>query len=53
MEEKGTDASSNLSILSHWMETGMQQSPCTIALMLTHILGSGVKQLYGILTTLH
>ncbi|MDL1163474.1 TetR/AcrR family transcriptional regulator [Paenibacillus lautus] len=41
-------AASNLSILLHWIESGMQQSPSSIALMITHILGSAVRQLYGI-----
>ncbi len=41
-------ASSNLSILQYWIETGMEQSPTEVASMLTHILGSGVKHLYGI-----
>ncbi len=37
-------AASNLSR----METGMQQTPQTIALMITSILSSGMKQLYDI-----
>lgn len=41
-------AASNLSILMNWIETGMQQSPRTIALMITSILSSGLNQLYGI-----
>lgn len=41
-------AASNLSILLHWMETGMRESASTIALMITQILGNGVRQLYGI-----
>lgn len=41
-------AASNLSILLNWIETGMQQSPRTIALMITSILSSGLNQLYGI-----
>lgn len=41
-------AASNLSILLNWIETGMQQTPRTIALMITSILSSGMNQLYGI-----
>lgn len=41
-------AASNLSMLLHWMETGMQQPPGTIALMITHIVGNGTKHLLGI-----
>lgn len=41
-------AASNLSILLNWIETGMQQTPRTIALMITSILSSGLNQLYGI-----
>lgn len=41
-------AASNLSILLNWIETGMQQSPRTIAMMITSILSSGMNQLYGI-----
>ncbi|SHE15335.1 probable dihydroxyacetone kinase regulator [Chlamydia abortus] len=41
-------AASNLSILMNWIETGMQQTPQTIALMITSILSSGMNQLYGI-----
>ncbi|XEC94430.1 TetR/AcrR family transcriptional regulator C-terminal domain-containing protein [Paenibacillus tarimensis] len=41
-------AASNLSILLHWMETGMRHSPGTLALMITHIVGSGAKHLLGI-----
>ncbi|MFA1822929.1 TetR/AcrR family transcriptional regulator C-terminal domain-containing protein [Virgibacillus oceani] len=41
-------AASNLSILLHWMETGMHQPPSAIALMITHIVGSGARHLLGI-----
>jgi len=41
-------AASNLSIILHWIENGMRESASNIALMITQILGSGVKQLYGI-----
>ncbi|WP_257350654.1 TetR/AcrR family transcriptional regulator [Pseudalkalibacillus decolorationis] len=41
-------AASNLSILLHWIKTGMPQSASTIALMITQIVGSAAKQLYGI-----
>jgi len=41
-------AASNLSIVLNWIETGMQQTPRTIALMITSILSSGMNQLYGI-----
>lgn len=46
-------AASNLSIILHWIETGMRHSASTIALMITHIVGSGAKQLYGIETLPH
>lgn len=41
-------AASNLGILLNWIETGMQQTPRIIALMITSILSSGMKQFYGI-----
>ncbi len=41
-------AASNLSILLHWIETGMQESADTIALLITNILGISVERLYRI-----
>ncbi|MBD2870978.1 TetR/AcrR family transcriptional regulator [Paenibacillus sp. IB182493] len=41
-------AASNLSIIQHWLQSGMQQSACTIALMITHIVGSAAKHLFGL-----
>ncbi|MRN54716.1 TetR/AcrR family transcriptional regulator [Paenibacillus monticola] len=38
-------ASANLSILQHWIETGRQQPPSAIALMITHIVGNAAFQL--------
>lgn len=41
-------AASNISILLHWMESGMRHSTHAVALMITHIVSSGAKHLFGV-----